>query len=294
MDITEYLKKNRGIVNKALIEYLPKARNISAELTDAMRYSIAAGGKRLRPILMIATAEMFDKKPGRVLQAACAVEYVHTSTLILDDLPCMDNSDLRRGSPSVHKKFGQSTAILASYALVALAFELLMKNANAVSDDSKLALDVTESMSDAIGYKGICAGQYMDLRTGPKKIGLKGLRFLHEHKTADLFVASCRIAGYLSAAGNAQLKALSDYGKYLGLAFQAYDDMLSLNKTDRELGKQAKKDINSPNIVNLFGSDKARGLLKKYSQEAEAALHIFGSRSDTLKGFIQYVSIRNK
>ena len=294
MKMSDYLVKKQGMVDKALIKYLPQPENISSELVDAMRYSITAGGKRLRPILMIAVAGVFDKEPARVLQAACAVEYIHTSTLILDDLPCMDNSDLRRGSPSVHKKFGQSTAVLASYALVALAFELLMENAKAVSNDSKLALDVTESMSRAMGHKGICAGQYVDLKSGSRKIDLKSLEFLHEHKTADLFVASCRIAGYLSGARPAQLEALSDYGKYLGLAFQAYDDMLSLNKTDSQLGKQTKKDINSPNIVNLFGPEKAGDLLKKYSQKSEAALRIFAKKSDVLNEFVEYVSIRSK
>lgn len=294
MNMSDYLIKNKSIVDKALIKYLPQPEDISSELAEAMRYSITAGGKRLRPILMLAVARMFNKDPKLVLQAACAVEYIHTSTLVLDDLPCMDNSDLRRGSPSVHKKFGQSTAVLASYALVALAFELLMKNAKAVSHDSKLALDVTESMSRAMGHKGICAGQYVDLKSGSKKIDLKSLKFLHEHKTADLFVASCRIAGYLSGARSEQLEALSDYGKYLGLAFQAYDDMLSLNKTDAELGKQTKKDINSPNIVNLFGPEKARGLLKKYSQEAESALRVFGNKSSVLNGFVDYVSLRSK
>jgi len=291
MNLINYLDRERKTVDRQLSQYLKEVDNFSGELVQAMRYSVFAGGKRLRPVLMLAIAEMFDKPAKQVLQAACAVEYMHTSTLILDDLPCMDDSDLRRGRASLHKKFGQSTAILASYALVALAFDLLMKNAERVSDDSRLALNVTESMSRAMGHKGICAGQYVDLKSGAKKIDFKTLTYLHEHKTADLFVASCRIAGYLCNANAAQLKALSDYGKNMGLAFQIFDDMLSLSKTDSELGKQTKKDKDSPNAVNLFGIERAKALLKKYSQKSNASLRIFAGKAGILRDFLGVLRI---
>lgn len=283
MSIEAYLDKKRKIVDKTLIKYLPKPKDRAEELIEAMRYSVLAGGKRLRPILMVAIADMFGKPYSKVLPAACAVEYIHTSTLILDDLPCMDNSDLRRGKPSLHKKFGESTAILASYSLMVLAFELLKGDAR-----------VIKCMSDAIGINGVCAGQYVDLKSGAKKISRSMLEYIHQHKTADLFEASCRIAGILSGASAAQIKALGNYGKYLGLAFQAYDDTLSINKTDAELGKRTKKDKYSPNMVNLFGIDKAWDVLGEYARLAKLQLAILGKKADILGGILEYVIRREK
>ncbi|OIO80487.1 MAG: hypothetical protein AUJ89_03215 [Candidatus Omnitrophica bacterium CG1_02_43_210] len=271
MNIESYLGKKQNIIDSALIKYLPSAKGQAQELIKAMRYSVLVGGKRIRPILMLAIADMFNKPARQIMPAACAVEYIHTLTLILDDLPCMDDSALRRGSPSVHKRFGKATAILASYSLMALAFELLKDDARAI-----------KCMSDAIGVNGVCAGQFVDLKSGSKKIDRKTLAYLHEHKTADLFVGSCLIAGHICDARPAQLKALGRYVKYLGLAFQAHDDILSVKKTTKELGKETKKDKNSPNIMNLLGEETAKERIKSYLNKAEAALSIFGTQAKTL------------
>ena len=154
---------------------------------------------------------------------------------------------------------------------MALAFELLKDDARAI-----------KCMSDAIGVNGVCAGQFVDLKSGSKKIDRKTLAYLHEHKTADLFVGSCLIAGHICDARPAQLKALGRYAKYLGLAFQAYDDILSVKKTTKELGKETKKDKNSPNIMNLLGEETAKERIKSYLNKAEAALSIFGTQAKTL------------
>lgn len=283
MNIDDYLNKNRKFIDKALLKNLPAPSGLSKRLTDAMRYSVLVGGKRIRPILMLAIAEMLNKPYTKVLPAACAVEYVHTSTLILDDLPCMDDSDLRRGRPSVHRKFGQSTAILASYSLMILAFKLLAENASAI-----------RYLSEAAGPSGICAGQFVDLKSAARKINRDTLTYLHKHKTADLFAASCRIAGVLSGAKPAQFKALGDYGRYLGLAFQVCDDMLSIDKSDAELGKQTKKDRYSPNVVNLFGLRKTRGLLDLYAKKAKSQLSPFAAKAKILGGILEYVIHREK
>ncbi len=292
MKIENYLKLKQNIINKALLNILPKAHGPSSELTRAIHYSILAGGKRIRPILMLEIADMLGKSPSSILPAASAIEYIHTSTLILDDLPCMDNSNMRRGRQSVHKRFGESTAILASYSLVALGFELLIKNAKAVSKNSDLAFKVAKTMSDAIGFSGVCSGQYVDLKTGAKRIKTGALSYLHEHKTADLFAASCEISGYLSGAGDEQVKALRLYGKNIGLAFQIYDDILSLTKSETALGKQTKADINAPNFVNLFGYDKAQVYLERYINQADMALDIFGKKADLLRDIVRYLSNR--
>lgn len=294
MDINKYLDKKRRIVDKALLENLPSPRGYPRRLAEAMRYSISVGGKRLRPILMLAIADMLNKPSRQILPAACAAEYAHTSTLILDDLPCMDDSGLRRGKPSLHNKFGESTAILASYALLVLSFELLAGNAKNISHDADLIFRVTESMSAALGFGGICAGQYLDLESGSKKITMNTLAYLHRHKTADLFAACCRIATYLSGASSVQSRALGRYGDYIGLAFQACDDMLSINKTDKELGKETKKDKNAPNFVNLFGSDKAEAALKSYAKQAQAQLDIFGKKADILRHISRYAIERGR
>jgi len=271
VNIDSYLEEKRKIIDKALLRYLPRPLGYSKELVDAMRYSVLAGGKRIRPVLMLAIADIFGRPYKKVLQAACAIEYAHTSTLILDDLPCMDDSSFRRGRLSVHKKFGESTTILAAYSLMVLSFELLVQNPKSI-----------KCLSESIGALGVCAGQFVDLKSGSKKIDRKTLAYLHEHKTADLFVGSCLIAGHICDARPAQLKALGRYAKYLGLAFQAYDDILSVKKTTKELGKETKKDKNSPNIMNLLGEETAKERIKSYLNKAEAALSIFGTQAKTL------------
>lgn len=294
MDIKKYLDKKRRFIDRALLKNLPESKGIASQLIEAMRYSVLIGGKRLRPILMLEIAKMLGSRPVHVLQAACAVEYIHTSTLILDDLPCMDNSNMRRGSLSVHEKFGESTAILASYSLVVLAFELLVENATKVIKDPELIYIVTREVSKGVGHDGVCAGQYLDLKAGAGKINIGMLTSLHEHKTADLFVVCCKIAAHLSSANKRQLRALESYGRYLGLAFQAYDDILSVRRTDRQLGKETKKDKDSPNIVNLFGERKANGLVGAYVKKAEAQLDVFKGKADTLKAILRYIAERGK
>lgn len=294
LNLYKCLLDKRKIVDEALLKYLPRAEGASKKLIEAMKYSVLIGGKRLRPILMLEIAEMFNRPPDRILQAACAVEYIHTSTLILDDLPSMDNSNMRRGSLSVHKKFGESTAILTSYSLVVLAFELLVENATTVLKDPELIYEVTKEVSRGVGHDGVCAGQYLDLKIGAKKTDIGMLTSLHEHKTADLFVVCCKIAGHLSGADKRQLEVLQYYGRYLGLAFQAYDDILSVRRTDRQLGKETKKDKDSPNIVNLFGEKKAKDIVGAYVKKAGGQLDIFDDKAHTLKAILRYIVERGK
>lgn len=294
MDIEKYLDKRRRFIDSALLKNLPKPEGIASQLVEAMRYSVLIGGKRMRPILIFEIASIFNRPSRQILQAACAVEYIHTSTLILDDLPCMDNSNMRRGSLSVHKKFGESTAILASYSLVVLAFELLVENAAAVLKNPKLISMVTKEVSKGVGHDGVCAGQYLDLKAGASKIDIRALTSLHEHKTADLFVVCCKIAGHLSGANQRQLKALQNYGRYLGLAFQAYDDILSIRRNDRQLGKETKKDKDSPNVVNLFGEKKAQEIVGAYVKKAKGQLDVFKDKACTLKAILRYIVERGK
>ena len=283
MNLENYFSQRRRIVDRALLKYLPKAEGQAAELISAMRYSVLAGGKRIRPVLMLAIADMFGTPYKKIMPAACAIEYAHTSTLILDDLPCMDDSSFRRGRQSVHKKFGESTAILAAYSLMALSFKLLVQNPQTV-----------KLLSQSIGASGVCAGQFVDLKSGSKKIDIKTLMYLHEHKTADLFVSSCLMAGHICGARPAQLKALGGYAKYLGLAFQAYDDILSVEKTEKELGKQTKKDKDSPNIARLFGQRNSEIIFKRYADTAERKLKIFRNRSEMLSVILRHIIERRK
>ncbi len=294
MKIDTYLQQKQKIINRALLKYLPAPAGYAKELISAMRYSVLAGGKRIRPILMLVIAEMFNKLLSVVLPSACAIEYIHTSTLILDDLPCMDNSDLRRGVASTHKRFGEATAILASYSLMVLAFELLAENAKLVSRNSAFSTNIIKGISMSLGFRGLCAGQFVDLKSGSKDIDYKTLSYLHRRKTADLFSASCRIAGCLCRAEKKELDALGRCGRYMGVAFQIHDDLLSIQKADRQLGKQTKKDANSPNFVNLFGMKKARGALMQYIKKASLELKIFNKKAKILDDILIYLAQRKK
>jgi len=277
------MKKKQAIVNKALKKYLLSVKASSpAGLYRAMEYSVMAGGKRIRPVLMLLIADVLGKPAGKVLPAACAAELIHTSTLILDDLPCMDDSALRRGRATCHVRFSDSTAILASYGLVMLAFELIRDERSAVS------------LSRAVGARGVAAGEFEDLRVGSKKAGVEVIKDIHLKKTAALFISACEMAGIILGVRGRRLAALKKYGRNLGLAFQLQDDILSLTRTDEQLGKQTKQDACAPNLARAIGAKKAKELLRRYIREGKNALKPFGARAHSLEKLIEFSTERKK
>ncbi len=262
-----------------LDRYLPR----KGKLAKAMRYSVFAGGKRLRPILCMATAKALGKNPGRVLPIACAIEMIHTFTLIHDDLPAMDNSDYRRGKLTCHKKFGEATAILAADALNTLAFESIARE----TGNAKVVAEISGALMEVV------SGQVSDIQSQNKKISLSALKSIHKRKTAALLRASvCAPAIHLGATDK-QIKALSDYAEHLGLAFQIADDILDITSTRKKLGKPVKADVRK-GFPYLIGLEKSRNLAEEEKKKAVAALKIFGRKADTLREIAEYVVGREK
>jgi len=249
-----------------------------ARLLESMRYSLLAGGKRIRPVMCIKFCEAVGGKPESVLDAACAIEMLHTYSLIHDDFPCMDDSDLRRGKPSNHVEFGEYTAMLAGDALQAAAFETLLR-----SDLPQGAVvEMTRVLAEAAGPHGICGGQYLDLQGAGKKLDEKMLVEIHNLKTAALMSAAARI-GVIAAGGTPeQIKAAEQYALAVGFAFQVRDDVLDSTATDAELGKPTGGDQEHDKItfVKLMGTDKCEEIIREETDRAIRALD--GKFDDTV------------
>lgn len=229
-----YLKARQADIDRLLDDYLPPAEAYPQILHQAMRYSVLAGGKRLRPILAITAYESFGaRNPHIINPAACALEFIHTYSLIHDDLPCMDDDDLRRGQPTLHKKFDEATAVLAGDALHDLAFELMARTGSARA---------VEELARAIGTEGMIGGQLADVAAEGKDITLDEIIYIHTHKTGALIRGSLRIAAILAGVNEATLARLSLYGEKIGLAFQIVDDILDVKGDQKELGKKIGSD----------------------------------------------------
>jgi geranylgeranyl diphosphate synthase type II len=248
-----------------------------------MRYSLLAGGKRLRPILALAAAEACGAKhPTCVLPAACAVELIHTYSLIHDDLPCMDDDDLRRGRPTSHKVFGEGVAVLAGDALLTRAFGLIA----GIKPSKRYPLSrLLEETADAAGSLQLIAGQVADLEAEGKKLTISEVRFIHERKTAAMIVLPLRLGAMVANATPAQLKALTGFGQALGLAFQIQDDILDVTATSQQLGKSAGKDLKAskstyPAVMGLEASHKEAA---KQTRAALRALDPLGVRGGRLR-----------
>ncbi len=282
-DLGAYLTERRELVDAALDRYLPKAETYPSIIHEAMRYSVFAGGKRLRPILVIAGAEAAGGTAEAVLATACAVELIHTYSLIHDDLPAMDDDDYRRGRPTNHKIFGEAIAILAGDALLTLAFRLLAENfadrraaagaRAAVPDPSRLR-DVLAEVADAAGTFGMVGGQVVDIQSEGKAVSTETLEYIHTHKTAALIRASLRVGALLVGAPERVLEVISVAGTRLGLAFQIVDDILDVEGSLEELGKTAGSDRRKKKVTypEHFGLGVSRLRAKSLIEEAKSAL----------------------
>ena len=282
-----YLEERRQLVERALARCLPAATVRPATIHRAMRYSLLAGGKRLRPILTLAAAEACGAKDlANLLPAACAVELIHTYSLIHDDLPCMDDDDLRRGRPTSHKVFGEGIAVLAGDALLTRAFGLLATVKTAKRYPLSQLLAETEA---AAGSIQLIAGQVADLEAEGKKLSIRDVRFIHERKTAAMIVLSLRLGAMIANATSTQLKALTDFGKSLGLAFQILDDILDVTATSAQLGKSAGKDLKDSKATYpaVIGLEAARKEAEIQTRKALRALAPLGSRGNRLQAIAE-------
>jgi geranylgeranyl diphosphate synthase type II len=292
-DLPAFLNTRTEAVNRALDKFLPAETVRPATIHKAMRYSLFAGGKRMRPALCLAAAQACGGSEKDAMPMACAVECIHTYSLIHDDLPAMDNDDFRRGKPTNHKVFGEGIAVLAGDALLTQAFEIAAqcKKSPRYPHD-KIILEIAR----ASGSLQLIAGQVADLEGEGKKISETDLRFIHERKTSALLCCSARVGGMSANCSPAQLAALTNFGYHVGLAFQVIDDILDVTQTSEQLGKTAGKDVAEqkatyPAIVGLERSRKIAGQL---TDKAFAALKIFKGRASALEALAEYLLKRDK
>jgi len=277
VNIKTYLLSRQRLIERALDRYLPKANRKPATLHRAMRYSLFAGGKRLRPILCLAAAEACGGKINNAVPLACALECIHTYSLVHDDLPSMDNDDFRRGRPTCHKIFGDGIAILAGDALLTIAFEIVSDAKPTPRYDTSILL---REIAVAAGSQKLIAGQVADLEAEGKNVKRDQLQFIHQNKTAAILKSSVRL-GAMSANANARkLSAVTRFGQRLGLAFQIIDDILDVTQTSEILGKSAGKDVAAKKATYpaVIGLEKSRAEARRLTRQAHNALAAFSDR----------------
>lgn len=302
MHLDHYMRERRSIVEAALDRYLPPASEPPGRLHEAMRYSVLAPGKRLRPILVMASAEAAGGSLEHVLPTACALECIHAFSLIHDDLPCMDDDDTRRGRPTNHVVFGEATAMLAGDALLAFAFELITSNLDVLAEgpaslsrswDGPAAriAKVLRLVARASGTWGMVGGQVADMDAEGREVSPDELQYIHSHKTGALIAVSCVSGGILVGAPESTVSALSTYGQHLGLAFQIADDILDVVGDEAKLGKPVGSDQRQDKATypKLFGIEESRRRASDEVALAVQSLADLGESADPLRAIAHYV-----
>src|SRR5437773_7404244 len=276
VNLKTYLVSRQKLIDRALDWYLPKANRKPATLHRAMRYSLFAGGKRLRPILCLAVAEACRGKIDDALPLACALECIHTYSLVHDDLPSMDNDDVRRGRPTCHKVFGEGVAVLAGDALLTIAFEIVSRAKPRPRYDMSTLL---RELAVAAGSQKLIAGQVADLEAEGKNVNRRELQFIHENKTAAILRSSTRLGAMSANADSRKLSAITRFGQRLGLAFQIIDDILDVTQTSEVLGKSAGKDVTAKKATYpaVIGLEESRAEARRLTRQAHNALSVFSA-----------------
>jgi geranylgeranyl diphosphate synthase type II len=289
-DLRAYLKTRQELVEAALERVLPPETTMPPTLHRAMRYSVQAGGKRLRPILVLAGAEAVGGTPEQVMETACAMEMIHTYSLIHDDLPAMDNDDYRRGMLTNHKVFGEAVAILAGDALLTLAFKLIAVNGARTGDPRIIAALVTD-IADAAGTDGMVGGQVVDIESEGKAFSAETLDYIHTHKTAALIRISLWAGALIAGGSPAQLAAIARCGEALGLAFQIVDDILDVEGSTEQLGKTAGKDAQQQKATYpaYHGLEASRERARVLIDQAKQALAPLGERAEPIRALADFI-----
>jgi geranylgeranyl diphosphate synthase type II len=286
MNLNSHLARQRARIHRRLRRLLPPASAYPQSIHRAMRYSVLGGGKRIRPILCLEAAAVVGGHAPGLEDLACALELIHTYSLIHDDLPALDNDDLRRGRPTCHRKFGEATAILTGDALLTLAFEILGRLRASRSPR------IVAELARALGTReGMIGGQVADLEAERKKVSARRLAYIHRSKTGALIRASVRSGALYAGAGNTQLARLSRYGEKIGLAFQIVDDILDVRSTTARLGKPARHDAarHKATYPALHGLRKSEQLAAELIEAACAELRPLGPRAAALEGIARYL-----
>ncbi len=293
MSAIAYLDRSKTIVEEALERHF-STKAVAPNLREAMLYSLRAGGKRLRPALAFASCEAVGGKPEVVIPAACALEMIHTYSLIHDDLPAMDDDDFRRGKPTSHKVFGEALAILAGDGLLTETFSCLSDPAWEIPAEARLR--IVRAIADAAGPEGMVAGQVLDLEYEGKKFDESVLEVIHRNKTGRVLTASVQVGGMAGGADEKSLEALTRYGDAIGLAFQIADDLLDLTATTEEMGKPAKSDLKKGKATypSLVGIEASRKRAKFLLDQALAAIDPFGPQGENLALLARFIVERRK
>ena len=287
----EVWSERRELIEEALKKELHEGRELDATLTKSMGYSLMAGGKRLRPILLMAAADACGKDGRAFITSACALEMIHTYSLIHDDLPAMDDDNLRRGKPTNHVKFGAGMATLAGDGLLTMAFEVLTREKNVRPET---ILSVIREVSVAAGTSGMVGGQAIDLESEGRRIDLTCLRRMHMGKTGALFRAALRTGAILAGASEKELAALTQYAEAFGLAFQITDDILDVTGSEAEIGKPIGSDRRNEKstYVTLTSLARAQELADEAIESALSAVEIFGEKASFLQDLVRFLSYR--
>lgn len=291
MDIKAYIREKREKVDDALRRIFPQSDGFEKELISSMRYSLFAGGKRLRPILCIASCEAVGGDESICMPVACALELIHTYSLIHDDLPSMDDDELRRGKPTNHMVFGEAMALLAGDGLLTEAFYLLSSASFAKEVGSDRSLEIIRIISEAAGFRGMVGGQAVDIRSEGEKKDKSVVEYIHRHKTGALIRASVISGGIAGRGTEDQIEALSKYGERIGLAFQIMDDILDVEGEIDKLGKHVGMDEKRGKLTfpSVFGMERAKEINLNLIDEAVSYLNCFDSRAEPLREIALYI-----
>jgi geranylgeranyl diphosphate synthase type II len=294
MNIKDYLEQKRLEVDRFLDEVTPSAATPPVTLHESMRYSLLAGGKRVRPILAIAAAESLGPAPSGLMAVACSLELVHTYSLIHDDLPSMDNDDFRRGKPTNHKVYGEAMAILTGDALLTMAFDLISRPDLMKGCDPTRQVRILQELAFGSGNMGMVGGQVFDIQAEHQDIDLPTLQNIHKHKTGMLIRAAVRMGAMAGGADDRQLDVMTGYAEDVGLAFQIADDVLNVTGTREELGKNPNTDAErgKKTYPAFYGIEGAKRLADECATRAIARLSSFGASADPLRDLARYITAR--
>lgn len=294
MNIDTYLLEKKKLIDEALNRFLPVKKEPPV-IYESMRYSVFAGGKRFRPILFLAVVELFrgDNNLGELLPVACAIELIHTYSLVHDDLPAMDNDDLRRGKPTSHKVFGEGFAVLTGDALLTYAFEIIALTAQ--REKELPVLHALVEIAQAAGVEGMIGGQALDLFYEDKEAAPQVIEKIHRRKTGALITVSARAAALLTEASKEELARITSFAQALGLAFQIVDDLLDLTGDEKKLGKKTGADLkqNKATFLSVYGEERSREMVANLYQEALEQLASFGKRAEILKKLAHKLILRD-
>lgn len=294
MDIKSYLSRKKDAVDKTLEKLMPHTKTFPPRIQEAMRYSVFAGGKRIRPILAIAAAESLGGKTNELLPIAASLELIHTYSLIHDDLPSMDDDDYRRGRLTCHKVYGEALAILAGDGLLNMAFEVLSDQRRLKTVPANRLLAIINEIANASGVFGMVGGQVVDMQYEGKEIDFPTLEYIHTHKTGALIRSSVRVGALYAKAGKRRFTALTHYGELVGLAFQIVDDILDITGKREETGKDVGSDLKKgkQTFPNFYGLEESRRRAVEVVDRALASLKDFDRKADPLRELAKYIITR--